>query len=132
MKLSYKKVLGIAACGSATLGFVRGYKITKYNGRGYENFYVDRVMSGLFNSLMYVNPFLLVPIVVNDIKRIEIQLRGLDPKNYSNVYEEFVFRDYTDAYELRLEREERERERERERNLRKTCSNVDINTLTRK
>ena len=111
MNLSYKKVLGIAACGSATLGFVRGYKITKYDGRGYENFYVDRVMSGLFNSLMYVNPFLLVPIVVKDIKRIEIQLRGLDPKNYSSVNEEFIFRDYTDAYKLRLEREERETQR---------------------
>lgn len=111
MKLSYKKVLGIAACGSATLGFVRGYNITKYNARGYENFYVDRVMSGLVNSFMYVNPIFLVPIVVKDIKRIEIQLRGLDSKNYSDVNEEFIFRDYTDAYESRLEREEREIQR---------------------
>lgn len=105
MRLGYKQILGLAACGSASLGFVRGYKITKYNAFGYENLYVDRVKFGLVNTFMYVNPVFILPILSKEVTRMEIKLRKLDPKLYPHVYEEFFTRDYTDVYIARINKE---------------------------
>lgn len=97
-----KASIACTTVGVGTVGFVRGYRKSKYNSKGSENLNANRIALGLANSLMYMNPLLVPFTLQKEFQKIEISSKGLSPFDYPAAYEEyFGIRDNTDIHEAR-------------------------------
>ena len=81
--------------GWSILGFRRGmqqydYKYNKNNkdsyGRKETYLYSSKILNGLLGISIYINPLFLFMTTLNEIYRLEVNIRNLEKEKYTNYY----------------------------------------------
>jgi hypothetical protein len=67
-------------------GFSRGYRSEDQSGR--KKLLMNRINVGLLNGILYAVPPVNITHLVRLINRLEIENKGLNPRDYSFEYEE--------------------------------------------
>jgi hypothetical protein len=99
MSYNFRKIALVTTFSSlGILGFKRGtnsykYTLEKYNKRleKKENFfYSQSYTEGVIGSFMYMFPILWVPILINEIYRLEVNIRNLEDEKKTDRYNRII------------------------------------------
>lgn len=83
-----QKLFGKYLAGSFSYGFYRGIgSKNRYSEK--EELYTSNISYSIINGIIYANPGVLLCKLYDLTQRIEIKLRGKNPKDYSSCYSEF-------------------------------------------
>ena len=89
MKIKYSMIIGCTSwCG---LGFYRGVNYYKYNLDKYKINYLDSIIYGFYEVLMYINPAFLPITIYKEFYRLEVNVRNLQDKKKSKYYNNILF-----------------------------------------
>ena len=87
MKISIKNIQNVAICSWAVLGFTRGINSYDYSYKPKLSYlYIDKCISGLGASLVYICPLTFFYVVYKEVYRLEINLRGLEDDKKTDFY----------------------------------------------
>ena len=92
MSVYQKRAINAAVGAWTALGFFRGINSYKYeyHSNTKTKLYTVQFVYGVGGSLIYICPFLLPVVVVKEIYRAEVVLRGLDEHKKSRYYNEVL------------------------------------------
>jgi hypothetical protein len=80
------------------LGFSRGLNLYDYRYKKYDidydkktnYFYTTKITYGFLGLFLYINPFCIPIIVIKEIYRFEVNIRGLENEKDKDYYNEFI------------------------------------------
>jgi hypothetical protein len=83
-------IIKVVASLWAGLGFYRGVQLYNYryeNGYNKTYFYLGCFFKGVFGGLLYITPFLLPLIIIKEIYRLEVEIKGINEEKNHSFYE---------------------------------------------
>ena len=95
MRFVKKILLLLGATSFTSIGFMRGFKTSKYNSCGEQRLYVDRALSGALTAFVYINPITAPYVVVREARRMEVGIRNIPERRYPTLKDELFITDYT-------------------------------------
>jgi hypothetical protein len=107
MRFVKKIMLLLGATSFASIGFVRGFKTSKYNSCGEQRLYVDRALSGALTAFVYINPITAPYVVVREARRMEVGIRNIPELRYPTLKDELFITDYTHEHTALLLNQQR-------------------------
>jgi hypothetical protein len=81
------------------LGFKRGLEsyeyFFKYNvysdvNYNYTYLYSGKLLNGCFGTILYASPIFIIPMMVKEVYRLEVNLRNLEAAKKSDYYNELI------------------------------------------
>ena len=72
----------------AALGYKRGTDYYSYNLKNEDFLYVKQFQNGVYGTIVYANPILVLPLLCKELYRLEVNIRNLEKHKQSDYYKD--------------------------------------------
>ena len=84
-----RPLLVSSLAGWGILGFYRGLSNYDYYTNPYKYYYKDRVIHGIYGTIIYTNPILAILVLNKELYRLEVEIRSLTSERDKSHYYDF-------------------------------------------